>query len=139
MIKTSRELIHSHAYAHPDFTICLDSLPLLSLKYSCTAHWMAHCGPPTAYGPSQPSIWGLGGKRLRGRPRGRSRKNVDHVNILGDPQNSLFPMFRGISMEYLWTSMGISIRKSVEFHPTSAVVLAQPALSEAEMQSCKGI
>ena len=84
-------------------------------------------GWPTTYGPSQPSIWGLGGqtrRRLRGRPRGRSRKAVDHVNILRYLRKSLFPMFRGISLDIslcrrisVCISMGISIGKSVEFHP----------------------
>ena len=75
-------------------------------EYLCTAHWMAHSIWPIAtinLGPG-----GAARRRLRGRPRERSRKPFDHVNLIRYPDKSLFLLFRRISMD-IWLCHGISV------------------------------
>ena len=81
-------------------------IPLLPLGYSCTVHWVARSIwpiPTINLGPG-----GAARRCLRRRPRERSRRAVDHVNIIGYPQKSLFPLFRGIAMD-IWLRRGITV------------------------------
>ena len=88
-------------------TLIHDRIKFNSLiEYSCTAYGMAHSIWPIAtinLGPG-----GATRRRLRGRPRGHTRRAVDHVNIIGYPYKSLFLWCRGISVD-IWMRRGISV------------------------------